>query len=567
MKAQTQKAIGWYFLLIIFGVSINRSISMLATELGLPLYLDSIGTMFVAALGGITPGMVVGFSTNMIGGISDSTTFYYGTINVLIALIVGYAANNGRFDKIYKVLKLIPYYMLLSIPCSFISFVLYNGKIAEIPSKPAVVMLHDLGLPVIISQIIGDFCIEIPDKLVSLIFAFFLFKIFPESWKSDIQRFSNKDRNGTKNSDIRTNSTLKKHIGMILIISGLAVTAVAFIISYKTYMEVTIDSLEDEVFVMNDLRIEALMYSGKMLSALIGILFCIISFSIVMANRVIVTPLVNMTREMRRFVYDNSEGRDESVDKIRKLDIHTGNEIEDLYLALLKSVKDIDDYISKTNEQSKTISDLHINIITTLADIVESRDETTGNHVKRTAEYTTILADKLRAKGFYTDTITDDFVAVLAIAAPLHDIGKIKIPDAILNKPGKLTDEEFDIIKTHTTLGADMLDDAVNTMGSTQYLTMARNIALYHHEWWNGCKRGYPKGLSGEDIPLCARIMAVADVLDALLSKRPYKDGYSLEKAFEIMKEESGTHFDPVIIDAMLECKKQIKDVLVMYAD
>ena len=281
----------------------------------------------------------------------------------------------------------------------------------------------------------------------------------------------------------------------------------------------------------------------------------------------VVTPLHKMATEMKRFAYDSDSGRDESVEKIQALDIRTGNEVEELYLAMTKSVKEIDDYIDMTEEQSRTISELHINIITTLADIVESRDETTGYHVKRTAEYCAIIAKKLLEDEKYPEIIDDNYINTLKIAAPLHDIGKVKIPDAILKKPARLTDEEFEVIKTHTTLGKEMLEGAIKTIGENDYLSMAKDIANYHHEWWDGNKRGYPEGISGESIPLAARIMAVADVFDALVSKRPYKEGYPVEKALDIIREESGTHFDPFVVEAMENSPEGIREIIEKYSD
>ena len=187
-------------------------------------------------------------------------------------------------------------------------------------------------------------------------------------------------------------------------------------------------------------------------------------------------------------------------------------------------------------------------MITLMADIVENRDDNTGGHIKRTARYVEGIANELKKRGTYQDILTDQYMKDLVVAAPLHDIGKIHVPDSILNKPGKLTDEEFDIMKAHATAGQDLLNHAKEELGEYGYLAMAVEMAAYHHEWWNG--KGYPYGLSGNDIPLCARIMAVADVFDALISKRIYKDAMPLENAYAIIREESGTHFEPEIVDA-----------------
>ena len=232
-----------------------------------------------------------------------------------------------------------------------------------------------------------------------------------------------------------------------------------------------------------------------------------------------------------------------------------------------KTVKDVDDYIDKTNEQADTIAALHVNIITTLADIVESRDKVTGHHVKRTAEYCRLIAEELRREGKFTDVLTNEYIETLSIAAPLHDIGKIHISDAILNKKDRLTPQEFDDIKTHPGIGMEMLISATENLGDNAYMDMAKDIAYYHHEWYGDSDRGYPAGLTGENIPLAARIMAVADVFDALVSKRPYKDGMPVEKAIKIIIEEKGTHFDPDIVDAFLNIQDQVADVIEMYGE
>ena len=205
------------------------------------------------------------------------------------------------------------------------------------------------------------------------------------------------------------------------------------------------------------------------------------------------------------------------------------------------------------NKQSfyhERIMGMQSGMITLMADIVENRDDNTGGHIKRTARYVEGIAKELKRRGAYKDILTDEYMKNLVVAAPLHDIGKIHVPDSILNKPGRLTDDEFDIMKAHTTAGEELLNHAKGELGEYGYLTMAVEMATYHHEWWNG--KGYPYGVGGNDIPLCARIMAVADVFDALISKRCYKDAMPLEKAFAIIREESGTHFEPEIVDAFL---------------
>lgn len=196
------------------------------------------------------------------------------------------------------------------------------------------------------------------------------------------------------------------------------------------------------------------------------------------------------------------------------------------------------------------VTGMQSGIITMMAEIVENRDDNTGGHIRRTAGYVESIARELQKQGSYRDILTDGYINDIIVAAPLHDIGKIHISDAVLNKPGKLTQEEFGIMKTHTTAGQKLLEHAKEELGESSYLNTAVEMAAYHHEWWNG--GGYPYGISGDEIPLCARIMAVADVFDALTSKRCYKDAMPLEKAYAIIREESGTHFDPVVAEAFL---------------
>ena len=206
---------------------------------------------------------------------------------------------------------------------------------------------------------------------------------------------------------------------------------------------------------------------------------------------------------------------------------------------------------NKRSFYHERVSAMQSGMITLMAEIVENRDDNTGGHIKRTAKYVEQIAEELKKRGAYSSVLTDAYVRDMIVAAPLHDIGKIHIPDNILNKPGRLTEEEFAIMKTHTTAGRDLLVQAKSELGEFPYLHMAIEMAESHHEWWNG--KGYPEGISGEEIPLCARIMAVADVFDALTSKRCYKDEMPLEKAYAIIREESGTHFDPVVAEAFLE--------------
>jgi len=203
----------------------------------------------------------------------------------------------------------------------------------------------------------------------------------------------------------------------------------------------------------------------------------------------------------------------------------------------------------------RAVRDFHAAIINVIADLVEGRDHVTGGHIERTQDYLEILVNELLRKGVYTDEINSWDLSVLYPSAQLHDVGKINISDLILNKPGRLTPEEFEKIKTHSTIGVDIIDRIITKTDDDGFLMHAKKFAGYHHEKWDGS--GYPLGLAGEEICLEGRIMAVADVYDALVSERPYKEPFSHEEAVEIIKNDSGKHFDPNIVDAFLNVKDE----------
>lgn len=191
----------------------------------------------------------------------------------------------------------------------------------------------------------------------------------------------------------------------------------------------------------------------------------------------------------------------------------------------------------------------------TLAKLTESRDNETGLHLERVREYCRILAEELGKTEKYGAEIDGDYIQLLYLTSPLHDIGKVGIPDSVLLKPGRLTDDEFEVMKRHTSIGGETLAAAAAVHPAERYLAMARDIALTHHERYDGA--GYPKGLAGENIPLSGRITALADVYDALTTKRVYKPKFSHEKARGIILEGSGGHFDPDVVDAFLRSESQ----------
>jgi len=218
-----------------------------------------------------------------------------------------------------------------------------------------------------------------------------------------------------------------------------------------------------------------------------------------------------------------------------------------------------------TNKKDREIVSAQTSMIYSLVKLTESRDDYTGKHIERVAEYCKLLAEKLGETKEYKGYVDQDFVDHIHMAAPLHDIGKVGIPDRILLKPGKLSEEEFEVMKSHTTIGANTLLEVKKKYPENMLLDMGISIAHYHHEKWNGS--GYPEGLSGRDIPLEARIMALADAYDALRSKRVYKEPLSHEKTVDIIKKDSGSHFDPDIVNIFLQNEDEFRKIYEFYQE
>ncbi|HUB26425.1 MAG TPA: HD domain-containing phosphohydrolase [Tepidisphaeraceae bacterium] len=235
----------------------------------------------------------------------------------------------------------------------------------------------------------------------------------------------------------------------------------------------------------------------------------------------------------------------------------------------------IDDFITKPFDQAELTLKLRIverllstesreMVIFALAKLTESRDSDTGLHLERVQHYTRFLARDLDGRQGFPE-VNDAYVNTIFLTSPLHDIGKAAIPDHVLLKPGKLTPEEFDIMKSHTTLGARTLKTLMERYRNASYLQMAYQIALTHHERFDG--KGYPNGIQGREIPLCGRIMTICDCYDALTSQRVYKPAFDHKKACGIIREESGTHFDPELVAAFDRVESQFDAVRIAYKD
>src|SRR5471030_1609892 len=214
----------------------------------------------------------------------------------------------------------------------------------------------------------------------------------------------------------------------------------------------------------------------------------------------------------------------------------------------------------KVRERTQLIERTNSAAIYCLAALAETRDPETGEHIKRTQEYIRELAFELRENEKYKDVLTDEYIELLYKSAPLHDIGKVGVRDSILLKPGKLTAEEFEEMKKHTTYGGESLMVGIKELGEESFLTLAKEIALTHHEKWNGS--GYPMGLSKQEIPISGRLMALSDVYDALISKRVYKGAFTHEEAKKIILESRGTHFDPDIVDDFIKREDKFIEIM-----
>ena len=214
-------------------------------------------------------------------------------------------------------------------------------------------------------------------------------------------------------------------------------------------------------------------------------------------------------------------------------------------------------YMNLENPSVEELSRYHDEMIMGYATLIENKDGSTGGHIRRTTTYVMLLAEELRDKGCYKEVLTKDYMKNLRRAAPMHDIGKISVPDAILQKSGRLTEEEFERMKLHTVSGGEIIRETFGHLSNDQYTELAFGVARHHHEKWNG--RGYPDGLMGTQIPLCARIMAIADVFDAVSEKRCYKEALPLDTCFQIIEQGRGTDFDPFLADLFLEIRDKVE--------
>lgn len=320
-------------------------------------------------------------------------------------------------------------------------------------------------------------------------------------------------------------------------------------------VEVNVNSIENEL--IHYIRNIALFVAA--FTILITFIF------VALSEYYIIYPIAKLTESARDFVRNigDQESIDACVESIKSIGVRSNNEIGELYTTVTKMESDMADQYRDIRRYSDNVLKMQDGLITLIADMVEDRDTDTGYHIQKTASYVRIILEGLKRKGYYAEQLTPQYVEYVAKSAPLHDTGKIKISDTILNKPGRFTPEEFEIMKKHAAYGKEIIDKAISTVEGESYLREASNMAGYHHERWDG--KGYPYGLKEEEIPLSARIMAVADVFDALVSKRVYKPAFSMEEALRIIEEGKGTQFDPKCVEVFLESVPDIEAVIKRY--
>jgi len=685
----------WAVLLCVVGISLNMGFTLLAGKLNFVLYLDTIGTVLAAVLGGYLPAIIVGFLTNIIKGIYDESSLYYGVLNVLIALSASLLAEKGWFKKPLTILGSILIFTIIGgglgtcIPWYLEGVQLETETLSE--------KIYNMGLFTLpFSQLLANLLTDFLDKALTVLLVLLVVKLMPEKSKH-IFRFSNWQQIPLSEEDtaaarsgnfrivsMRTKIILVLTVAMILIaIAAMWISVLLFrSATVKDYIKLaeetarlavnvidgdkvndyiangyeeedyaeTMKFLEDllqsspeiqyvyvyqiqddgchvvfdvdteevkgdpagaivsfdyafneylpelkngeeiepiisnesfgylltiykpvfdsngicQCYVGIDIEMQQLTYNERsffveMASLFLGFFVLILAFSWWLIEYHFILPVNTMALSAGAFAYNTEEERESSVENIKELGIRTGDELENLYYAFTKTSEDSIRYVADIQDKTETISKMQKALIMVLADLVESRDQNTGDHVRKTAAYVKIILNRLKEKGEYADQLTDEFIANVVDSAPLHDIGKITIPDAILNKPAKLTDEEFAIMKSHSQAGGDIIAQVIEIVPDSAYLYEAKKLALYHHEKWNG--KGYPYGLAGEEIPLSARVMAVADVFDALVSERSYKKPFPFEKAMDIIREGSGSHFDPKIAEAFLEAEDEVRKV------
>ena len=543
-------------------VALNIILNRVVKAFGLPLFIDNVGTVLAAVMGGYLPGIIVGYISNIINMTGSVENVYYASLSVLIAVTASYLAKKGFFEKISRVILTVPIFALIGGALgSMLTYLIYGFGLGEGISAPFARQLLESGaFNVFWAQFTSDVVIDIVDKAITVAIAFAIYKLIRQKYKDSLYL------TGWKQRPIETDKSEeeKKYFIKGFSLEFKVFALVAGIMLFIAFVTTLISALlYHQVSIEEGIYLNEVSFVTKIVSLFVG--FFILSLALVMwfAKYHLVYPINAMTAAARSFAYDTSDDRAESVKRIEEIDIRTGDEIENLYDSLSCMIAETVGHMEDIKNKGEEISKMQIGLITVLADLVESRDANTGAHVQKTAAYSRVLLSGMKKAGLYPDLVTDEYIDNVCNSAPLHDVGKIVVSDTVLNKNGRLNDEEFLLMKKHAKAGGDILERAMELVSDSEYLKQAKMLAESHHEKWDGT--GYPLGLKGEEIPLCARVMAVADVLDALLSKRCYKPPLEFDEAIRIITEESGTHFDPQVVQVLLNNLDAVREIAKMH--
>ena len=556
---------------ILGGVIVNSGFGFISYIFGLPLYLDTIGTIGVASVAGVLPALIVAVCTNIVCGFFNQTAIYYSLISILIAIIAGsWLPRKKKERPVPAVVTIIVIALISGVLGSGIQLILFGAPQLRIVTYFSNYLTLNFIPKFEINYFIVHVLINLIDKGLCTFVGIGIVSLLPDDnctgianlcWKQtpiNIQQLKATEKDDPKSGN------LQRRITILIFSAALAITFLLVWISLSIFSNFAINlgnvTREENILLTQQYLVRVvLIFSGYFI-------FILYTGSWI-AKYYLVYPMHAIADCTSNFmVNDNNENLlKENVDKLKSIDIQTKDELEYLYNAICKMADDSYSQMNDLKYQSKAISQMQTGLIVTMADMVENRDKDTGYHIQKTADYVRIIVEGLKAKGYYADKITPKYISDVVLSAPLHDIGKINIPDAILNKPGKLTDEEFAIMKTHAEDGRKIIERAITVVQGENYLKEARNMAGYHHEKWDGT--GYPEGLKGQVIPLSARIMAVADVFDALSSKRVYKDAMPFEDALAILQKDASTHFDPKCVEVFIDAKDEVRKVMEKYKD
>ena len=555
------------FLGIAAAVFINIFFNRLMGLLHIPLFMDNIGTLLAAGLGGYLPGIITGYMTNVVNMTADIENVYYASLSVLIAVAGSFFYKHGYFDKFGKALITVPAFAAIGGALgSFLTYCIYGFGMGEGISAPFASKLLEKGVfNVFTAQFVSDVAIDLVDKFLTVLAVFLILKVIPSRIKDSMGLYAWRQNPISKDDRARIKKDTVKGIPLgvkITMVVALFMIIIAFVttsISCILYHSFAMEQLSTPGITLESIRLSEVSFLAKVLSLFVGFFLMILALSVWLARYFVIYPINAMTLVAERFAYDTEKDRAKSVDSVKNLDIRTRDEIENLYSAMSLMMEESVEHMEYIKKKGEEISKMQNGLINVLADVVESRDQKTGHHIKKTAAYTRYILKSMKEDGLHADIITPKYIENVANSAPLHDLGKIVVSDMILNKNGRLDDAEFEKMKSHTLAGRDIIKKTMELAPDPGYLEEAEKLATYHHEKWDGS--GYPMGIQGGEIPLSARVMAIADVLDALLSKRSYKEPYSFEEAVRIIQEGSGKHFDPEIVNVFMHHIDGIKEI------